>query len=109
MLEGVLPLLSGLAHITGGGLPGKLPPVLPDNMAASIDTASWTPPPIFRVLQEEGGISQSEMFSVFNMGIGMVAVCPEDRAETFCERIPEAIPVGRVVPRDSDEQVLLKM
>ena len=109
MLEGVLPLLSGLAHITGGGLPGKLPPVLPDNMAASIDTASWTPPPIFRVLQEEGGISESEMFSVFNMGIGMVAVCPEDRAETFCERIPEAIPVGRVVPRDSDEQVLLKM
>ena len=50
MLANVLGLLNGLAHITGGGLPGKLPAVLPDELAARIDTSSWTPPPIFAVL-----------------------------------------------------------
>lgn len=107
MLAPALDLLSGLAHITGGGLPGKLPPVLPEGLAATIDTKSWTPPPIFGALQREGGISESEMFRVFNMGLGMVAVCPDASVAAFREKIPEAIPVGRVVRRDSDEQVLL--
>ncbi len=107
MLAQALPLLHGLAHITGGGLPGKLPPVMPDHLAASIDTASWNPSPVFKALQREGGISDSEMFRVFNMGLGMVAVCPEDKARLFREQIPEAIPVGRVVERDSDAQVIL--
>ena len=108
MLEPVLPLLSGLAHITGGGLPGKLPPVLPDDLAASIDTRAWTPPAIFRVLQREGALPSDEMFRVFNMGLGMVAVCPEANVSAFCEKIPDAVPVGRVVCRDSEEQVILK-
>ena len=107
MLAPVLGLLSGLAHITGGGLPGKLPPVLPDELAASIDIATWTPPPIFKVLQREGGITDAEMFRVFNMGLGMVAVCPEANVSAFCGKIPEAIPVGRIVQRDSAEQVIL--
>ena len=108
MLAPALELLNGLAHITGGGLPGKLPPVLPDDLAASIDTAAWTPPPIFAVLQREGGISDAEMFRVFNMGLGMVAVCPEADVPAFCDKIPDAITVGQVVRRDSDEQVILK-
>ena len=107
MLAPVLPLLSGLAHVTGGGLPGKLPAVLPGDLAASVDTASWTPPPIFDVLQREGGISGAEMFRVFNMGLGMVAVCPEANAAAFREKIPEAMTVGRVIRRESDEQVIL--
>ena len=107
MLAPVLGLLNGLAHITGGGLPGKLPSVMPDDLMASIDSKSWTPPPIFAVLQREGDISDDEMFRVFNMGLGMVAVCPEENVPTFCTEIPEAIPVGRVVRRDSDEQVIL--
>ena len=107
MLAPVLGLLNGLAHITGGGLPGKLPSVMPDDLAASIDSKSWTPPPIFAVLQREGDISDGEMFRVFNMGLGMVAVCPEENVPTFCDKIPEAIAVGRVVRRDSDEQVIL--
>ena len=108
MLEPVLPLLSGLAHITGGGLPGKLPPVLPEEMAASIDPRAWTPPPIFKVLQREGGISDAEMFRVFNMGLGMVAICPAADVSAFCDKIPDAIPVGQVIRRDADEQVILK-
>ncbi len=108
LLAPTLGLLNGLAHITGGGLPGKLPAVLPDDLAASIDTKAWTPPPIFAVLQEEGSISVDEMFRVFNMGLGMVAVCPEHNVSSFQQRIPEAIPVGRVVRRESDEQVILR-
>lgn len=107
MLEPVLGLLSGLAHITGGGLPGKLPAVLPDNLAASIDTSAWTPPAIFAVLQREGRISDGEMFRVFNMGLGMVAICPPANVPAFREKIPEAIAIGRVVQRDGDGQVAL--
>ena len=108
MLAPALELLSGLAHITGGGLPGKLPPVLPGDLAATVDTTAWTPPAIFQVLQREGRISDAEMFRVFNMGLGMVAVCPEANVSAFCDRIPDAITVGQVVRRDSDEQVILK-
>ena len=107
MLAPVFDLITGLAHITGGGIPGKVPAVLPDNLAASIDTSAWTPPGIFRLIQQQGGVDQDEMFRVFNMGLGMVAVCPEAHVSTFCQRIPEAIPVGSVIDRDGDEQVVL--
>lgn len=108
MLAPALGLLNGLAHITGGGLPGKMPAVLPDDLTASFDTAAWTPPAIFAVLQREGNISDEEMFRVFNMGLGMVAICPEANVAAFREIIPESMVVGRVIRRDSDEQVLLK-
>ena len=107
MLAPVLGLLSGLAHITGGGLPGKLPPVLPDGLAARIDTSVWKRPPIFDVLQKVGDISSEEMYRVFNMGLGMVAVCPAGNVAAFRETIPEAVDVGGIVPRDSGEQVIL--
>ena len=99
--------MSGLAHITGGGLPGKLPAALPDNLAAQIDTAAWPPPPVFGVLQREGGLPAAEMFRVFNMGIGMAAICPEANVPAFCDKIPEAIPIGRVAPRETARQVIL--
>jgi len=68
-------LVKGLAHITGGGITENLPRTLPDGCAADIDLQSWTVPPIFRVLQERGGISREEMFRAFNMGVGMIIVC----------------------------------
>ncbi len=107
MLAPALGLLHGLAHITGGGLPGKLPAVLPEDLAARIDTTAWTRPAIFDVLQREGNIPDEEMFRVFNMGLGMVAVCPDGNADAFRRLIPEAIIVGQVIRRDSDEQVHL--
>jgi phosphoribosylformylglycinamidine cyclo-ligase len=90
-----------LSHITGGGLPGNIPRVLPDGLGARIRRGSWEIPPIFRLIQRGGGVSDAEMFRTFNMGIGMVVVvAPEDlhEAEHSLERRGEASHViGRVV------------
>ncbi len=66
--------LHGLAHITGGGLIDNLPRVLPKTCDAVIDTTSWRVPPIFRLIEKHGKIALEEMYQVFNMGIGMVAI-----------------------------------
>lgn len=70
-----------LAHITGGGLPENLPRVLPDGVRARIHTRSWDWPPIFGWLQEQGGVSDEEMYRTFNCGIGMVVCVPAAEAE----------------------------
>jgi phosphoribosylformylglycinamidine cyclo-ligase len=64
----------GLAHITGGGLTGNVPRILPGRLAARIERSAWKMPPLFRWLQEQGGVADEELFRVFNCGIGMVAV-----------------------------------
>src|SRR4030067_1081716 len=66
--------VKGMAHITGGGIPGNLVRILPGNCTAQIDTESWRKPKIFGLIQKLGKISNSEMFEVFNMGIGMMVV-----------------------------------
>jgi phosphoribosylformylglycinamidine cyclo-ligase len=63
-----------LAHITGGGIPGNLPRVLPDGLGALIDRSSWAPPAVFTELQRAGDVAPDEMDRVFNLGVGMVAV-----------------------------------
>lgn len=70
----------GLAHITGGGLPGNVPRILPDDCATVIDTSAWTPPPVFTTLGEVSGADREELFRTFNMGIGFVAVVPQIQA-----------------------------
>jgi phosphoribosylformylglycinamidine cyclo-ligase len=67
-------MIHGLAHITGGGLIDNLPRILPKNCDAVIDPNSWRIPPIFEFLQRQGKVDRTEMFQVFNMGIGMVAI-----------------------------------
>jgi phosphoribosylformylglycinamidine cyclo-ligase len=69
-----------LAHITGGGIPGNLPRVFPENVVAEIDRSSWSAPPIFGFVQQCGSVEEAEMFRTFNMGIGLIAVAPKDRA-----------------------------
>jgi phosphoribosylformylglycinamidine cyclo-ligase len=66
--------LHGIAHITGGGFYDNIPRVLPKNCRAVIHGGSWKVLPIFDLLQEGGGISDGEMYRVFNMGIGMVLI-----------------------------------
>jgi phosphoribosylformylglycinamidine cyclo-ligase len=67
----------GIAHITGGGIPGNLNRVLPDRVDAVVDRSSWESPRIFGELQRLGDVSDAEMAKVFNLGIGMIVVVPE--------------------------------
>jgi phosphoribosylformylglycinamidine cyclo-ligase len=69
--------IKGLAHITGGGIPGNLKRVLPDGLGAVIDRSTWEVPLAFRILQKGGDVTTEEMDRVFNMGIGMIAVVEE--------------------------------
>lgn len=73
--------IKGLAHITGGGLRDNLVRILPDGCHAVINKGSYEVLPVFRFLQERGNISEDEMYHVFNMGIGMVVVVPENETE----------------------------
>ena len=73
-------VVRGLAHVTGGGVPGNLPRVLPDGLGASVDRSAWPVPSVYEALQSAGGVATEEMDRVFNMGIGMIVVV--DPSET---------------------------
>src|SRR5438270_10854787 len=88
-------MIKGLAHITGGGLIDNLPRVLPKNCDAVIDTKSWRVPSIFKILQQNGHVSSAEMYQVFNMGIGMVAIVAE-RDPKRARSILHARRIGRI-------------
>jgi phosphoribosylformylglycinamidine cyclo-ligase len=89
-------MLHGLAHITGGGLIDNVPRVLPAQCDAQIETKAWRVPPIFELLARHGKVDRSEMYQVFNMGIGMVAIV-SDRDRDKAMRILKARPIGRIV------------
>lgn len=72
-------LVKGMAHITGGGITENLPRVLPAGCGAVVERGAWTVPPIFKVIQRLGGVTDAEMLRAFNMGIGLIIVCaPKD-------------------------------
>ena len=102
-LADVWPLLErghvrAMAHVTGGGIAGNLPRVLPEGLGARIDRGSWTVPNVFRQLAGGGGVAPAEMFRVFNMGVGMILVAPRSReGEILRELGDESWVVGEVV------------
>jgi phosphoribosylformylglycinamidine cyclo-ligase len=71
-------VVHGLAHVTGGGIPGNLPRVLPAGLGAVVQRDSWKVPAVFSALQEAGSVATAEMDRVFNMGVGMIAVVSPD-------------------------------
>ena len=79
--------VKGIAHITGGGLPGNVERILPEGCKASIQKQSWDVPPVFKLLQREGDVEESEMFRVFNMGIGIVLVVAPDKVTAALESL----------------------
>jgi phosphoribosylformylglycinamidine cyclo-ligase len=87
--------IKGLAHVTGGGLIDNLPRVLPKNCDAIIETESWRVPRIFQVLQDNGRVDRDEMYQVFNMGIGMVAIVAE-RDAAKVSHVLKAKRIGRI-------------
>ncbi|HEU5007709.1 MAG TPA: AIR synthase-related protein, partial [Jatrophihabitantaceae bacterium] len=68
------------AHITGGGLAGNLVRVLPADVDAEVDRSTWAPQPVFELIARTGGLARSELELTFNLGVGMIAVAPADRA-----------------------------
>jgi len=114
-LKPVLGRLKGIAHITGGGLPGNLPRILPDPsvgsgqaLAALLHEGSWPVPPIFRLIQERGIVAKDEMYRAFNMGLGMVLVCDPSDVEAVRAQVPEALVVGEVVREAGEPRVIIK-
>ena len=80
-------VVHGMAHITGGGIVGNLPRILPKNCDAVINKSSWKPQPIFKFLQESGPVEEAEMFRTFNMGIGYVLVVSSDFAKSVTKKL----------------------
>jgi phosphoribosylformylglycinamidine cyclo-ligase len=87
----------GIAHITGGGIPGNVPRILPEGLCARIDRSSWRVPAIFRLIEERGGVKSEEMFRTFNMGLGLVLAVAPDAADEALAQLPGAWVCGEVV------------
>ncbi len=92
--------IRGAANITGGGLPGNLPRILPEGLQAEIDSGAWPVPPIFAMIAELGPVSREEMFRAFNMGIGFVLVVSAAEADSvvafFKSKGTAAYRIGRI-------------
>jgi phosphoribosylformylglycinamidine cyclo-ligase len=105
VIKPLLGKIKGLAHITGGGLPGNLPRTIPDGLAARINKGSWQIPPLFSLIQKQGNIEEEEMYRVFNMGVGMAVICdPGDVKDLLA--MPQAKVIGEVVKRKGKRLVI---
>lgn len=93
--------VSGMAHITGGGIAGNICRALPKTLDAEIDLASWEVPPIFRFLQRRGGVAEEEMFRVFNMGVGYALIVRPTFADAIARKLERSgervFRLGRIV------------
>lgn len=103
-------VVHGMAHITGGGLVGNIPRVLPQGCNAMIKKSNWPVPKIFSYLQDKGPVEEDEMFRVFNMGIGYVLIVAEDFANSIARKLKrygeEVYKIGRITT--GNKKVVLK-
>ncbi len=83
-------IIKAMAHLTGGGFVDNIPRVLPDGVGVQIDKGAWEVPPLFRLIQDKGGVSEAEMFRVFNMGIGYVLIVPAESANDTLARLRDS-------------------
>lgn len=92
-------LVKGMAHVTGGGMPGNLTRTLPAGLGAVVERGTWPEPPVFAVIQAAGEIDAREMFEVFNMGVGMVLFVAADALDAARELLGDATShvIGRVL------------
>ncbi len=102
--------VKGMAHITGGGIPGNLVRILPDSCRAEIDKGSWPVLPVFNYLQKAGNISEDDMYPAFNMGIGFILVVSEQLAGQVVQDLnglgEKAYQIGRIT--SGEKKVVLK-
>jgi phosphoribosylformylglycinamidine cyclo-ligase len=98
--------LKALIHITGGGWYENIPRVLPASLGATIQLGAWRVPSLFQLIQQRGGVSADEMYRVFNMGVGMIAVIAREDVDTFQKAIgEETYVIGELVA--GERQVML--
>ena len=91
-------LVTGLSHITGGGIEGNTKRILRDGLKLSIDWGSWEEPPIFDLIRKSGNVQEHDMRKAFNLGVGMILVVAEQNVMTVMSRLREEMPfvVGRI-------------
>jgi phosphoribosylformylglycinamidine cyclo-ligase len=106
-LKPVLPMVKGLAHITGGGFEGNIPRILPKGLAAQISKDAWQVPPIFKLIQKQGKIKEAEMYQVFNMGIGMVIICSPQQASELATALPQTLKIGKVIQSTDSNKIII--
>ena len=91
-------LIKAVAHITGGGFEGNISRILPSNVDAVVDTTYWKPPGVFRAIERLAGVEREEMYRVFNMGIGLVAIVGEKNRPALRKMLKspncEVVPAG---------------
>ena len=111
-VRSVLPLIrdfniGGIAHITGGGITGNLPRVIPKGCKAIVRKGTWDIPPIFPFLQEKGNISEDEMFKTFNNGIGMILIVKSKEAKEILGRLhsigEKAFSIGEIGKAEKEQ------
>jgi phosphoribosylformylglycinamidine cyclo-ligase len=102
--------VKAFAHITGGGFVDNIPRVLPKNCDVVIHKGSWDMLPIFRLIAERGGVPDAELYQVFNMGIGMVAIVSAPKADAVLKFIRaqkhKAWLIGEVVKGKGEARVI---
>ena len=100
--------VKGMAHITGGGLTGNVPRILPDQLTARLKQTNWPLPPLFQWLQRQGASADAEMHRVFNCGIGMVVVLAAEHAAAATALLQAAgetvYSIGSIALRDASEE-----
>lgn len=105
-----VPDVYAIAHITGGGFYDNIPRVVPTDIQVVIDRRSWTPLPIFQLIQQAGDIPWTEMFRVFNMGIGMVLFVSRSVASAVVQRLNQAgesaSVIGEILQGPHDVQIV---
>jgi phosphoribosylformylglycinamidine cyclo-ligase len=88
MLDNGIPV-KGIAHITGSGLPGNVPRIIPAGLSCVLDRKTWTPLPIFALMQKLGNVDEMEMFNTFNMGVGLVIAAPKGLLKDFATALKD--------------------
>jgi len=107
-LKPLLPVIKGMAHITGGGLVDNIPRILPQSTVVQLQRKQWAVPPIFPLIQQRGNIDPAEMDHVFNMGLGMVVICAGGDAVKITGALPDAGVIGEVVKPTGESTVVIE-
>ncbi len=107
-LKPLLPLIKGLAHITGGGLIDNVPRILPEGLAIRFDSRKWAEPPIFPLMQKMGKVAREEMYHIFNMGIGMVVVSAPENVSKLTKKLPELMVIGEVKRQGRGKRIVIE-